>query len=202
MSAASISHAIQSIGFLSDFRESQYVYPIAMAIHLSSIALFGGLILLTDLRLLGFALTDIPVTDLVRGTRIWKRIGFVIMVTMGLLLATCKMDKYYNNPYFLLKMFLLADGGRTCADLPPQGLQPYGGDRPGPGDTPRGENRRHRLVGYLDRDRLLRPLDRLFRASQNRVGGIPLNGLHVNQHQVSALPAHRRRYRLSWLQVL
>jgi len=93
--------------FLTDFRESQYVYPIVMATHLSSIALFGGLILLTDLRLLGFALTDVPVTDLVRGTRIWKRIGFVIMVTMGLLLATSKMDKYYNNPYFLLKIFLL-----------------------------------------------------------------------------------------------
>jgi hypothetical protein len=107
MSAASISHAIQSMRFLTDFRESQYVYPIVMATHLSSIALFGGLILLTDLRLLGFALTDVPVTDLVRGTRIWKRIGFVIMVTMGLLLATSKMDKYYNNPYFLLKMFLL-----------------------------------------------------------------------------------------------
>jgi len=107
MSAASISHAIQSIGFLTDFRESQYVYPVVMATHLSSIALFGGLILLTDLRLLGLALTDISVTDVVRGLRIWKRIGFTIMVTMGLLLATSKMDKYYNNPYFLLKMFLL-----------------------------------------------------------------------------------------------
>jgi len=107
MSAASISHAIQSIGFLTDLRESQYVYPIVMATHLSSIALFGGLILLTDLRLLGLALTDISVTDVVRGLRIWKRIGFTIMVTMGLLLATSKMDKYYNNPYFLLKVFLL-----------------------------------------------------------------------------------------------
>ena len=44
MSPTSISHAIQSIGFLTDFRESQYVYPIVMATHLSSIALFGGLI--------------------------------------------------------------------------------------------------------------------------------------------------------------
>lgn len=107
MSVASISHAIQGIGFLTGFRESQYVYPIVMATHLSSIAIFGGLILLTDLRLLGLALTDVSVTDLVRGLRIWKRIGFVIMVTMGLLLATSKMDKYYNNPYFLVKMCLL-----------------------------------------------------------------------------------------------
>jgi hypothetical protein len=107
MTAASISHAIQSVGFLTDLRESQYVYPIVMSIHLSSIALFGGLILITDLRLLGLALTNVPVADLVGGLRIWKRIGFVVMVTMGLLLATSEMDKYYANPYFQLKMFLL-----------------------------------------------------------------------------------------------
>jgi len=107
MSAASISHAIQSIGFLTDFRESGYVYPIAMATHLSCIAVFGGLILMTDLRLLGLALTDVPIADVVRGTRVWKRLGFVIMVTMGLLLATSEMDKYYANPYFQIKMFML-----------------------------------------------------------------------------------------------
>jgi hypothetical protein len=111
MSVASISHAIQSVGFFTDLRESQYVYPIVMSIHLTSIALFGGLILLTDLRLLGLALTNVPVTDLVGGLRIWKRIGFVVMVTMGLLLAGSKLDNYYANPYFLLKMFLLLTVG-------------------------------------------------------------------------------------------
>ena len=29
------------------------------------------------------------------------------MVTMGLLLATSEMDKYYANPYFLMKMSLI-----------------------------------------------------------------------------------------------
>jgi hypothetical protein len=107
MSVADISHAIQSIGFLTYIRESGYTYPVIMATHLSCIAIFGGLILTTDLRLLGLAFTDISVTDFVRGTRIWKRIGFVIMVTMGLLLATSEMDKYYANPYFLMKISLL-----------------------------------------------------------------------------------------------
>jgi hypothetical protein len=39
--------------------------------------------------------------------RRWKQIGFVIMVTMGLLLATSEMDKYYGNPYFQMKMCFL-----------------------------------------------------------------------------------------------
>ena len=107
MSIAEISHAIQNVGFLTDIRESGYVYPIIMSTHLTCIALFGGLILMTDLRLLGLAMTDIPIADVVSGLRIWKRIGFVVMVTMGLLLATSEMDKYYGNPYFLAKMFLI-----------------------------------------------------------------------------------------------
>ena len=88
-------------------RESGYTYPMIMSTHLACIAVFGGLILLTDLRLLGWALTDMPISSVVNGLRNWKRLGFVIMFTMGFLLATSEMDKYYANPYFILKMILL-----------------------------------------------------------------------------------------------
>lgn len=107
MSIADISHAIQSLGLMTYIRESGYTYPMILSTHLACIAVFGGLILLTDLRLLGWALTDIPMANVVNGLRNWKRLGFVIMFTMGFLLATSEMDKYYANPYFILKMFLL-----------------------------------------------------------------------------------------------
>jgi hypothetical protein len=107
MSVASISHDIQSIGFLTMIRESGYTYPIIMATHLAAIAFFGGLVLVTDLRLLGWGMTSHPVSDVVDQLRVWKRIGFVVIVTCGLLLATSEMDKYYGNPYFLMKMSLL-----------------------------------------------------------------------------------------------
>jgi hypothetical protein len=107
MSVAEIADQIQSIGFLTYIRESGYTYPVIMATHLSSIAIFGGLILMTDLRLLGLAMTNTSVTDMVEKLRPWKQIGFVIMVTCGLLLATSEADKYHANPYFWLKMFLL-----------------------------------------------------------------------------------------------
>src|SRR5579863_8445693 len=51
-----IYHDIQSIGFLTDIRESALVYPVIMTTHLACIAVFGGLILITDLRMLGVAL--------------------------------------------------------------------------------------------------------------------------------------------------
>lgn len=107
MSIAEISHQIQSIGFLTYIRESGYTYPMILSTHLAAICIFGGLILMTDLRILGLAMTEVSVTDVVSQLRRWKQIGFVIMVTMGLLLATSEMDKYYANPYFLMKMCLL-----------------------------------------------------------------------------------------------
>lgn len=107
MTVAEISHAIQSVGFLTYIRESGYTYPMILSIHLTAIAVFGGLILMTDLRMLGWALTDLPVATVVRSLKRWKVVGFCIMVAMGLLLATSEMDKYYANPYFVIKMCLL-----------------------------------------------------------------------------------------------
>jgi hypothetical protein len=107
MSVAEISHQIQSIGFLTYIRESGYTYPMILSIHLATIAVFGGMILMTDLRILGLAMRSVPVSEVYGQLRAWKQLGFVIMVTMGLLLALSEMDKYYGNPYFLMKMSLL-----------------------------------------------------------------------------------------------
>jgi hypothetical protein len=103
----SIAQSIQSIGFLSDIRESALVYPVIMTTHLACIAVFGGMILMTDLRLLGVAMTDRPVSDVVNQFRWWKRAGFCIMVTMGILLASSEAEKYSGNPYFWAKMVCL-----------------------------------------------------------------------------------------------
>jgi hypothetical protein len=92
---------------MTSIRESAYTYPVIMSIHLTCIALFGGLIVITDLRLLGCVLNSRPIADVVNGLRWWKRLGFVIMASMGLLLAGSKALTYYPNPYFWLKMSLL-----------------------------------------------------------------------------------------------
>lgn len=90
-----------------DFAGSSYLYPIILATHLSCIALFGGMILMTNLRLLGWTLKGFSVTEVVGRLRIWKRIGFCVMVGCGFLLAGSEADKYYGNPYFWIKMTLL-----------------------------------------------------------------------------------------------
>ncbi len=102
-----ISHSIQSIDFLTAIRESALVYPVILSTHLACIAVFGGMILMTDLRLLGLTFKSLTITDVVTTLRPWKRLGGVIMITMGLLLGTSEAEKYAPNPYFWTKMTLL-----------------------------------------------------------------------------------------------
>jgi hypothetical protein len=102
-----IAHSIQSIGWLSDFSESVLAYPIVLSTHLTCIALFGGMILMTNLRLLGLTFKSLTITETVTSLRPWKRGGGVVMIATGLLLAACEAEKYAPNPYFWTKMATL-----------------------------------------------------------------------------------------------
>jgi len=102
-----IANAIQSIPVATEIRESALVYPVIMTTHLACIAVFGGMILVTNFRLLGWAFKKYPAADVVNGLRIWKRIGFCIMVSMGIMLAGSEAEKYSGNPFFWWKMLFL-----------------------------------------------------------------------------------------------
>ena len=101
------AHAIQSIDFLMAFSESVLVYPIVLSIHLTCIALFGGMILMTNLHLLGLNFRGLSITQMVTSLRPWKRGGGIIMIATGLLLATSEAEKYSPNPIFWTKMIVL-----------------------------------------------------------------------------------------------
>jgi len=103
----SIAHSIQSIDFLTAFSESVLAYPIVLSIHLTCIGLFGGMILATDLRLLGFTFKGLTITEVVTSLRPWKRVGGTIMIAMGLPLAASEAEKYASNPFFWTKMIVL-----------------------------------------------------------------------------------------------
>jgi hypothetical protein len=45
---------IQNTSVFVYLRSSAYLYPVVLALHLSAISLFGGMIVLTDLCLLGW----------------------------------------------------------------------------------------------------------------------------------------------------
>lgn len=104
----SIAQSLENIKFLSDFADSVLVYPIVLSIHLTDIALFGGMILMTNLRLLGLTFNSVSITQMVTSLRPWKRLGGTVQICTGLLLATSEATKYASNPYFWTKMIVLA----------------------------------------------------------------------------------------------
>src|SRR4029453_14096328 len=102
----SVGQFIQDLSLFTAVRESALVYPILLSTHLACIATFGGLILVTNLRLAGWFLTDIPPRDLIRALRAWKQAGLAIMLTAGVLLGGSKAAEYLTNPYFEIKLVL------------------------------------------------------------------------------------------------
>ena len=98
---------LQYTSFATAFRESALVYPIVMTGHLTGMALFGGMIAMTDMRLLGWAMRGSSITDVVNQLRVWKQIGFVMTVGCGAMLLMAKAELYYHNPFYWTKMTLL-----------------------------------------------------------------------------------------------
>ncbi len=104
----SLAQWAQSTDFFTALRSSWYVYPIVMSTHLLGIALFGGLILMTNLRLLGLAMGKYSVTDVVGQLRVPKQIGLIVVATCGILMLGSKAEEYYYNIFFRLKLVFLA----------------------------------------------------------------------------------------------
>jgi hypothetical protein len=108
----SVARWIQLTAPFTYMRESHYVYPVILSLHMVAIAFFGGMILMTDLRLLGWAMRGRPMSEVVDQLRMPKRIGFLLMATFGILLFGCKAEEYYYNPFFRAKLILL-----TCVAI-------------------------------------------------------------------------------------
>jgi hypothetical protein len=97
----------QNTALCAAVRDWPLAYPIILTLHLIFISLFATTILATDLRLLGWALRKYPIADIVDQLRVPKRIGFVLVVTCGLLTLGSKAEEYYYNPYLRVKFLLL-----------------------------------------------------------------------------------------------
>jgi hypothetical protein len=107
----SFAQWIQATAFFTALRGSSYAYPIILSCHMAGIALFGGMVLLTDMRLLGLAMRKHSLADVVTNFRVPKRVGFLIVATCGILLAGSKAEEYYYNAFFRTKLILLTLAG-------------------------------------------------------------------------------------------
>jgi len=98
---------IQNLEFFAYLRSSSYTFPTILALHLCAIALFGAMVVATDLRLLGWAFRSSSIGAVIDQMRMPKRIGFLLAATCGFLLFCSKAEDYYFNIFFRIKISLL-----------------------------------------------------------------------------------------------
>jgi hypothetical protein len=94
-----------------DLHESEIAYSIIESIHVWSLCLFFGLAVIFDLRLLGWILRKVPVSEFSRRLLPWTIAGFVIMAISGTLLFYAIPLRSYQNIFFRFKMLLMLLAG-------------------------------------------------------------------------------------------
>jgi hypothetical protein len=87
-------------------RDSTWDFAIVEVGHLLALAVFGGAVLLVDLRLLGLGFRTQPVSEVARELLPLTGGGVVVMFVSGILLVANGPVRYYFNPAFRIKMIL------------------------------------------------------------------------------------------------
>jgi hypothetical protein len=111
MSPLEICHALQDSAFGTSLRESQFLFPLIETAHVLGLALSVGIILLTDLRLIGVAMARERVAEVTKQLKLSMLTGFAVMFVSGGLLFSCEAAKLYVSTPFRIKLtFLLVAG--------------------------------------------------------------------------------------------
>lgn len=87
-------------------RDSTWGFAIVEIGHLLALALFGGSVLLVDLRFLGLGLGTQPVSRVARELLPLTAGGIGVMFVSGFLMVANGPVRYYFNPAFRIKMIL------------------------------------------------------------------------------------------------
>lgn len=88
--------------------ESLLLYPLIESTHVLTLMLFAGTIAMVDLRLLGVAFREVPVSQMVARVLPYTVAGFVIMVVTGLLLFYAIPVRTFHSVWFRVKLVLIA----------------------------------------------------------------------------------------------
>jgi hypothetical protein len=123
---AAFAAAVERLALVRWIATADQVYPALSALHILSLALVVGPILVVDVRLLGgFRGADLtPALPVL--TRI-AALGVAAAIVTGALLASVQLTKYAANPAFLLKLALIA--GAIANALAFRSMGSWGGRR-------------------------------------------------------------------------
>ncbi|MEX1033388.1 MAG: DUF6644 family protein [Cellvibrionaceae bacterium] len=86
------------------------VYAMAQSIHLLSMALLGGAVLTTDLRLLNVLFRDTPSKVVSDNAHTWFKLGLIVVIISGIFMVAGVAVKVYYNSFYWAKMAALLTG--------------------------------------------------------------------------------------------
>lgn len=96
--------------WLYSFEMYQAPVPFTVAnqlIHLTSLVFFLGALLLVDLRLLGFGLTNRPLRQVARDANPWLIAGLLGLIITGIPATMATATLQYDSSIWWLKMYIL-----------------------------------------------------------------------------------------------
>ena len=106
-----IAHQLEATSVGTAIAEGRYAFPIIEGIHLIGLSLAVGLLLLTDLRLMGLFLPDVPVKDLHRQLQPYVLGGFGLIILAGGLLFLSEAATVIVSPPWPFKFLFIGLGG-------------------------------------------------------------------------------------------
>lgn len=80
------------------------------SVHLMALAVLGGSVLVSDLRLLNVVLRDVPSEVVVEHAHKWFRIALIFILSSGVFMAAAVAQRMYYNDFFWAKMSALFVG--------------------------------------------------------------------------------------------
>ena len=100
MNLLPVFERLEMTGIGEMIRSSLWLFPVIEAFHLVAFAVLGGVVIVTDLRLLGLAMKTQPTAQIARDSRPWLKGSLVVVVISGVLLFLSEAVKcYYSIPF-------------------------------------------------------------------------------------------------------
>ena len=106
---------LENSALADNIRENDLLFPLIESVHVVAICLVVGSILAVDLRLLGLASLNRPVSRVSAGILPLTWGAFVVAVASGGLLFISNATKYLGNGFFVAKLCLIAAAGLNMA---------------------------------------------------------------------------------------
>jgi uncharacterized protein DUF6644 len=112
---ADMISVVENSSLADNIRENDLLFPLIESVHVLAICLVVGSILTVDLRLVGLASTNRPVSRVTRGILPLTWGAFVVAVASGGLLFISNATKYLGNGFFIAKVVLIGVAGLNMA---------------------------------------------------------------------------------------